>query len=144
MRKALGYLLYGLGLLIFWPVQIGLGLYGLYYIIMAFINTGVVAGLISIPIVGIILAIIGFIIHILATPYTFLTSWLLEGEERKKQLALQRIQEQEDKKARSLEFEKEMAYIRHQWKKSYIAQGMSEEEAEIRVKKEEEAMHERV
>lgn len=81
MKKLFGYLFLGLGLLIFWPIQIGLGLYGLYYIIMAFINSGVIAGLISILIVGVGLSIIYIIIHIVAAPYMLLVGSLL-GEGR--------------------------------------------------------------
>lgn len=83
MKKFVGYLLLGIGFLIFWPIQIGLGLYGLYYITMAFINDGVIAGLISIPVVGIILAVIAFVIHILAMPYMALVAFLLENAKDK-------------------------------------------------------------
>ena len=78
MKKALGYVLFGLGLVIFWPVQIGLGLYGLFYIVKTFLNGGVIAGLIAIPIAGISLFIIGMVIHIVASPYMILVSSLLE------------------------------------------------------------------
>ena len=82
MKRLTGYLLLGFGLLILWPVQIGLGLYGLYYIIMAFLNAGIVAGLISIPIVGVILAITYIVIGVLVMPYTALVGSLLGAKKK--------------------------------------------------------------
>jgi hypothetical protein len=57
---------------------------------------------------------------------------------------LREIQEQQEPTTNSNEFEKEMTYIRHQWEKAYIAQGMSEEEAKDKVRQEEEAIHKKV
>lgn len=92
MRRSLGYLLMGLGFLIFWPVQIGIALYGLFYVVKAFMDAGIVAGLISIPIAGVSLGIIYFIIHIVAIPYMSLTSLLL-GKEKTTAVNQQEINE---------------------------------------------------
>ena len=78
MKKLLGYLLMGLGFLILWPVRIGLVLYGLFYIVTTFVDAGVVAGLISIPIVVVILGVVHLIFFALTMPYTALVAFLLE------------------------------------------------------------------
>lgn len=80
-RKILGYLLFGLGFLILWPLQIGIGLYGLYFIIMIFIEGNILAGIISIFAVGFGVWLIRLIIGIASMPYVALVSWLLEREE---------------------------------------------------------------
>jgi hypothetical protein len=81
--KVLGYLLLGLGLIVFWGVQIGLGLYGIFYIIKTFVEGGITAGLISIPIVGAIIAAVSIILHFIAIPYTALVALLLGKTEEK-------------------------------------------------------------
>ena len=139
MKRLTGCLLLGFGLLIFWPVQIGLGLYGLYYIIMAFINAGVIAGLISIPIVGVILAITYIIIHLLTMPYILLVHSLLEN--KKQELNLREIKNQKVIENRRAEFEGEMAHIHYQLKKAYMGQGMTEQEADDKVKQDEEEIY---
>jgi hypothetical protein len=95
VKKAVGYFLMGLGWLIFWPVQIGIAIYGVYYVVTAFINAGVIAGLVSIPIVGICLAVFYFLVHIIATPYSALVSSLLGTEKRRRELWERQRKEQE-------------------------------------------------
>lgn len=133
MKKLVGYLLLGIGFLTFWPVQIGLGLYGLYYIIMAFINAGVVAGLISIPIVGISLAIIGFIIHILATPYMLLVSFLLQDKRGKVkwERELEEIWDNYDRQLATDDMNKraEIEWRIHHWRR-FMEDGLSPKEAD--------------
>jgi len=125
MRKLFGYLLFGLGILIFWPIQIGLGIYGIFYIVKTFIDGGIVAGLISIPIVGVILLIVYMIIHLLAVPYIGLVRPLIESREREVS-----FWESEEEKQEALNAHKlEMEHIREQLIKAYIAQGMTEKEA---------------
>jgi hypothetical protein len=125
MRKLFGYLLFGLGILIFWPIQIGLGIYGIFYIVKTFIDGGIVAGLISIPIVGVILLIVYMIIHLLAVPYIGLVRPLIESREREVS-----FWESEEEKQAAIKVHKlEMEHIREQLIKAYMAQGMTEEEA---------------
>ena len=125
MRKLIGYLLFGLGLLILWPIQIGLGIYGIFYIIKTFIDGGVVAGLISIPIVGVILLIVYMIIHLLAVPYMGIVGVLIGNKQREVS-----FWESEEEKQEALNAHKlEMEHIREQLIKAYIAQGMTEKEA---------------
>ncbi len=84
MRKLLGYSLFGLGILIFWPAQIGLGIFGIYYIVKMFLDAGIVAGLITIPIVGVSLGIIHLILGAIAIPLAGLAARLLENERGKR------------------------------------------------------------
>jgi hypothetical protein len=87
MRAIIGYMLLGLGVLVAWPVQIGIWLFGIYYIITAFINSGIFAGLISISIVVVGSSILFMIIHFLSLPYIAVVNALLERqviEEREK------------------------------------------------------------
>jgi flagellar basal body-associated protein FliL len=95
VKKAVGYFLMGLGWLIFWPVQIGIAIYAIYYIITTFINNGVIAGLVSIPIAGICLAVFYFLVHIIAIPYSALVSSLLGTEKRQRELWERQRKEQE-------------------------------------------------
>jgi hypothetical protein len=95
MKRLFGYFLMGLGWLIFWPVQIGVAVYGIYYIVTAFINAGVIAGLISIPVTGICLAVFYLLVHVIATPYSALVSSLLGTEKRQRELWERQRKEQE-------------------------------------------------
>lgn len=81
MRKFFGYLILGITFFFNWIIQIALSLYGIFYIITTFLDKGIVAGLISIPIVAISLWIIHMIISFaIALPLLGLMSWLLEKE----------------------------------------------------------------
>lgn len=78
MKRFLGYLLLGLGFIVFWPLEVVLVLSGLAYIVKTFLDAGVVAGLISIPIVGVILGVMSLGIFVIHTPLAILTASLLE------------------------------------------------------------------
>ncbi|MBA7573372.1 hypothetical protein ES708_15168 [subsurface metagenome] len=93
--------------------------------------------MISIPIVGIILAIIGFILHILTAPYTVLVAFLLEkGKDKSRweqeteeiwgiydrELALANM----DKRA-------EIEWRIHHWRR-FMEDGLSPKEADQRVR----------
>lgn len=87
MRKLLGYLFLGLGFLIFWPLQIGLTAFAIYYIVTIFIDAGVLAGIISIPIAGISLGIAHFVVSLLIMPLTLLVAALFGVDNEKKEVA---------------------------------------------------------
>ena len=131
--KALGYLLYGIGLLIFWPVQIGLGLYGVFFIVKTFLNAGVVPGLISIPVVGISLGIVYLIIHVIATPYIVLVSSLL-GKEKPQgnYYEIAKAYHREWEKANP-EKRAELEWRHNQWYK-FIEDGLNPEDANKRAR----------
>ena len=76
MRKFVGYTFFGLGLLISWGLYFGLIALTIYYIVTIFIDEGVVVGIISIPIAGICLTIIYFIISLLMMPLVLLVAAL--------------------------------------------------------------------
>ena len=137
MKRFVGYLIFGLGLLIFWPVQIGLALYGLYYIIMAFIDAGVIAGLISIPIVVACLTVTYIVIHLLVIPYMVVVNSLLgKRKERLREIDAQYFVEK-----RNAEFEKDIAHIQSQLKKTYMERGMAEQAADNKARQDLEKIH---
>jgi hypothetical protein len=78
MKKAIGYPLLILVLIVSWGIRIGLPIYGIYYIVTTFIDDGVIAGLISIPVVMIVVGIIEFILDFIMFPFTLLVSFLLD------------------------------------------------------------------
>jgi hypothetical protein len=78
MKKILGYILVGLGMLIAWPIRIGLPLFALGYIIFTFLNQGILAGVLSILIAGIAVWLIEFAIGFVMLPLAALASALLE------------------------------------------------------------------
>jgi len=95
MKRLFGYFLMGLGWLIFWPVQIGVAVYGIYYIVTAFINAGVKAGFVSILITGVCLTVFYILVHFSAIPYSVLVSSLLGTEKRQRELWERQRKEQE-------------------------------------------------
>jgi len=136
MRRFLGRALFILGILILWPIQIGLFVFAIYYIVKAFLDAGVIAGLISIPIAGLCLWGIHMLLGLIEIPLAALAASLLEGKEEKVnpyEKEWRRAMEAQD-----LEFQKEKAHIREQLKKSYMNLGMTSEEANKKV-----AEHER-
>lgn len=78
MKKIVGYILVGLGFLILWPIRIGLPLFALGYIIFMFLNQGILAGLLSILIAGVVVGLIEFAIGLVTTPLAVLAAVLLE------------------------------------------------------------------
>jgi hypothetical protein len=106
---------------------------------MAFINSGVIAGLISIPIVGVGLSIIYFIIHLISAPFMVLVSSLLGRETRKitqEEINLQAIE------AMKAEDERERTEFHEQMIKKNIAEGWTPSEAEEITKEIEETLYE--
>lgn len=136
MKQVVGYFLMGLGWLIFWPVQIGVAVYGIYYIVTTFINTSVIAGLISIPITGICLAVFYFLVHILVIPYSALVSSLLVTEKKQKELWEKQRKEQEAEMLATehLKFKSEMRNI-------LSKQGMTSQEIEDEIIKRDEEIN---
>lgn len=78
MKKTLGYLLMGLVFFLNWILQIGLGIYGIYYIVKTFLNAGIVAGLICIFVVAFVLWVVHMIIGLISIPFVGLIASLLE------------------------------------------------------------------
>lgn len=80
MKKAIGYPLFILLMIVNWGIRLGLPIYGIYYIVTTFIDDGVVAGLISIPVVMIAVGIIEFVLDFIMFPFTLLVVFLLDQE----------------------------------------------------------------
>lgn len=83
MKKLAGYVLMVLGFLIFWPLQIGLSLYGLFYIVTVFLDAGVIIGLLVIPLIGVGLGLIHLAISAVSMPIAHLTAVLLQNKKGK-------------------------------------------------------------
>lgn len=128
MRHFLGRALFILGILILWPLQIGLFVFAIYYIVKAFLDAGVIAGLVSIPIAGLCLWGIRMLMGVIAIPLAGLAASLLE--EKKQEPSLQELNYQEDQKATEEKARKEIAYLRQRAIDAYVAQGKTQEEAE--------------
>jgi len=138
VKKGLGYFLVGLGMAITWPIQIGCFAYGIYYIVTAFINTGVIGGLVSMGIVSVCLLGLHFLIYIISTPLRALAGSLIEGE---KDAEMERQKtEMEYLASERLKSEKEIAHAQQQLKKAYMAQGMTEEEADEQINQDKQAI----
>jgi hypothetical protein len=131
MSHFLGRALFILGFLILWPLQIGLGVFAIYYIVKAFLDAGVIAALISIPIAGLCLWGIHMLLGLIEIPLAGLTASLLEDKEEK--VNPYEKEWREAMEAQDLEFQKEKAHIREQLKKSYMNLGMTSEEADKKV-----------
>jgi hypothetical protein len=80
MKKAIGYPLLILVMIVNWGIRLGLPIYGIYYIVTTFIDDGVVAGLISIPLVMIAVGIIEWVLEFIMFPFTLLVVFLLDQE----------------------------------------------------------------
>jgi len=80
VKKAIGYPLFILLMIVNWGIRLGLPIYGIYYIVTTFIDDGVVAGLISIPVVVIAVGIIEFALEFILFPFTLLVVFLLDQE----------------------------------------------------------------
>lgn len=80
MRKAIGYVLFILVLVVSWGIRLGLPIFGIYYIVKTFIDDGVIPGLISIPVAMIGIAIIEFVLDFAMFPFSFLVYFLLDEE----------------------------------------------------------------
>ena len=78
MKRVVGYVVMAFGILIFWPLEIGLCIYALFYIIGIFLDAGLLPGLISIGVAAICLTISGFILFALQLPLSALAASLLE------------------------------------------------------------------
>ena len=80
MRKAIGYIFFATMLIVSWGIRLGLPIFGIYYIIKTFIDDGVIAGLISIPVTMIIIGIIEFVLGFAMFPFAMLVYFLLDQE----------------------------------------------------------------
>jgi len=80
MKKAIGYPLLILVLIVQWGIRLGLPIYGIYFIVTTFIDDGVVAGLISIPLVMIAVGIIEWVLDFIMFPFALLVGFLLDQE----------------------------------------------------------------
>jgi hypothetical protein len=138
MRRFLGRALFILGILILWPIQIGLFVFAIYYIVKAFLDAGVIAGLISIPIAGLCLWGIHMLLGLIEIPLAALAASLLEGKEEK--VNPYEKEWREAMEVQDLELEKEKAHSREQLKKSYMNLGMTSEEADKKVAEDERAI----
>jgi hypothetical protein len=78
VKKVIGYPLLILVIIVNWAIRIGLPIYGVYYIVTTFIDDGVVAGLISIPVVIIVVGIIELVLDFIMFPFALLASFLLD------------------------------------------------------------------
>ena len=81
MRKAIGYTMFGICILISWPIHIILPILGLIYVVMTFIENGVIAGIISIFVAGAILWVLEIVIGLIALPIAGVAAALLERPE---------------------------------------------------------------
>ncbi len=129
MKRLIGYLLLGLGFIMFWPLEVVIVLSGLAYIIRTFLDAGVVAGLISIPIVGVILGVISYVIFAIKFPLAALAAALLE--KKRPQSEYEEILETRRKEWEMASPEKrfELEWRNSQWYR-YMEEGFSAKEAD--------------
>ena len=80
MKRAIGYPLFILILLIYWGLRLGLPIFGIYYIIKTFTDDGIVAGLISIPLTMLTIGLIEWGLDFAMFPFTLLLVFLLESD----------------------------------------------------------------
>lgn len=80
MKRGFGYFLMAIILPLSWVIRIGLPIYGIYYIVKTFIDDGTIAGLISIPVVMIGIAIIEFVLDFAMFPLALAIAFLLDEE----------------------------------------------------------------
>jgi len=86
VRRVLGYTTLGLTVFISWPLHIIAPLFGLFIIIVTFMDDGWVAGLLSILFVAIGLWLVEIVIGIIALPLAAISASLLGREVEQKPL----------------------------------------------------------
>ena len=77
MKRVAGYILLVIAFVINIPLQIGISVYGLIYVIRAFIEGSILVGIIAIPITAICVAIAHFLVGLILTPLNGLIASLL-------------------------------------------------------------------
>lgn len=131
MRHFLGRALFILGILILWPLQIGLFVFAIYYVVKAFLDAGVIAGLISILIAGLCLWGIHMLLGVVSIPLAALAARLLEEKTTKIKSPYDEIRDryEEEWQRGNLEEKGELQWRSNQWYE-FMEEGLSPEEAD--------------
>lgn len=108
MKRVAGYILLVIAFVINIPLQIGISVYGLIYVIRAFIDGSILTGIIAIPIAAICVGIAHLLAGLILAPLNILILVLLgktdvESQEREMSLAA-RAEIAEEHKDRSNKF----------------------------------------
>lgn len=78
MKRVAGYILLVVAFVINIPLQVGIAVYGLVYVIRAFMDGNVLIGIIAIPITAVCVAIAHFAVGLVLTPLDSLIAFLLD------------------------------------------------------------------
>jgi len=77
VKRVAGYILSVIAFVINIPLQVGISVYGLVYVIRAFMDGNILIGIIAIPITAVCVAIAHFVIGLALTPLNGLIAFLL-------------------------------------------------------------------
>jgi len=138
MKRIAGYILLAIGILINWPLQIAIGVYGIVYIVRAFMEGSILAGIIAIPVTGICVGIAHFLVNLVLAPLNILIATLLnktitetasyeELEQQRKQAEREYLDREQ------VRTQAEFEHSKAQLQKIYISQGMTLEEANQKI-----------
>jgi len=137
VKRIAGYILLVIGILINWPLQIGIAIYGIVYIIRAFMEGSILLGIIAILVMGICVAIVRFLVGLIVAPLNVLILFLLSKTIT--ETASHEESEQERKQAINLVLHPEdfgraeIEYAKGQLRKIYVSRGMTLEEANQKI-----------
>ena len=138
MKRVAGYILLVIAFVINIPLQIGISVYGLIYVIRAFIEGSILVGIIAIPITAICVAIAHFLVGLILTPLNGLIAFLLSKTdvETGSHAEWERQRKQAEKEYLDREQAKSQAESEHakaQLRKIYVSQGMTLQEADKKI-----------
>ena len=77
MRRVAGYILLVVAFTINIPLKVGISVYGLVYVVRAFVDGNILIGIIAIPITAVCLAVAHFVVGLVLTPLNSLVAFLL-------------------------------------------------------------------
>lgn len=77
MKRVAGYILLVIAFVINIPLQVGISVYGLVYVIRAFIDRNILIGIIAIAVTAVCVAIAHLVVGLLLTPLNGLIAFLL-------------------------------------------------------------------
>lgn len=138
MKRAAGHILLVVAFVINIPLQIGISVYGLVYVIRAFIDGSILIGIIAIPITAVCVAVAHFVVGLIFTPLNGLIALLLSKTdvETASRAEWERERKQAEKEYLDGEQAKSHAEIEHaraQLRKIYVSQGMTLQEADEKI-----------
>ena len=143
MKRAVGYFLLTIGFLINWPLQIGISIYGIYFIVRAFLDGSILIGIIALILTPFLVGITHFIVGLILLPLNglgmVLIGKLLDDHSNNRLNIPFTPEAQSIVDAKREETLSQIERIHKMRVNLYIKEGMSSVEAELKVKQEDDS-----